>query len=72
MTLILILISNFIHSPIKVFINEADNEQAAQAVDIVLTFIKKNPGLGLSVKLMTVDGNRTDSRKFLENSKQYF
>lgn len=54
------------------FINEADNEQAAQAVDIVLTFIKKNPGLGLSVKLISVDGNRTDSRKFLENSNAFF
>lgn len=51
-----------------VFINEADNDQASQAVDIALTYIKKNPGLGMSVQLMNVEGNRTDSRKFLESS----
>lgn len=53
----------------KVFINEVDNDQASQAVDIALTYIKKNPSLGLSVQVLSVDGNRTDSKKFLENSK---
>lgn len=52
----------------EVFINEAENDQAAQALDIALTYIKKNPSLGMSVQLITVEGNRTDSRKFLENS----
>lgn len=50
------------------FINEVDNDQATQAVDIALTYIKKNPNLGLSVQVLSVEGNRTDSKKFLENS----
>lgn len=54
--------------PFKVFINEADNDPASQAVDIALTYIKKNPSLGMSVQILTVEGNRTDSRKFLESS----
>lgn len=53
---------------IAVFVNEASNDQAAQALEIVLTYIKKTPSLGLSVQLMQIDGNRTDSRRFLENS----
>lgn len=53
---------------IKVFVNEANNDQASQAVDIVMNYIKKNPSLGLSIQLIPVEGNRTDSKKFLENS----
>lgn len=53
---------------LQVFINEVDNDQATQAVDIALTYIKKNPNLGLSVQVLSVEGNRTDSKKFLENS----
>lgn len=51
------------------FVNEVDNDPAAQAVEIVLNYIKKNPSLGLSVQLLPVEGNRTDSKKFLENSE---
>lgn len=51
------------------FVNEVDNDPAAQAVEIVLNYIKKNPSLGLSVQLMPIEGNRTDSKKFLESSK---
>lgn len=54
---------------LKVFINEVDNDPANQALEIVLNYIKKNPSLGLSVQLMPIEGNRTDSKKFLENSK---
>lgn len=53
----------------QVFINEVDNDPASQAVEIVLNYIKKNPSLGLSVQLMPIEGNRTDSKKFLESSK---
>lgn len=53
----------------KVFVNEVDNDPASQAVEIVLNYIKKNPSLGLSVQLLPIEGNRTDSKKFLENSK---
>lgn len=48
------------------FVNEVDNDQAAQAIEIALTYIKKNPNLGLSVQVISVEGNRTDSKKFLE------
>lgn len=58
--------------PFKVFINEVDNDPASQALEIVLNYIKKNPSLGLSVQLMPIEGNRTDSKKFLENSKFFF
>lgn len=56
----------------QVFINEVDNDCASQAVEIVLNYIKKNPSLGLSVQLMTIEGNRTDSKKFLENSEFFY
>lgn len=56
----------------QVFINEVDNDPASQAVEIVLNYIKKNPSLGLSVQLMTIEGNRTDSKKFLENSEFFY
>lgn len=49
--------------------NEVDNDPAAQAVEIVMNYIKKNPSLGLSVQLLPIEGNRTDSKKFLENGK---
>lgn len=45
-----------------------DNDQASQAVEIALAYIKKNPSLGLSVQMVSVDGNRTDSKKFLDES----
>lgn len=54
---------------IQVFINEVDNDQASQALDVILNYIKKNPALGISIQLMQIEGNRTDSKKFLENSK---
>lgn len=53
------------------FVNEVDNDPASQAVEIVLNYIKKNPSLGLSVQLLPIEGNRTDSKKFLENSKPF-
>lgn len=49
--------------------NEVDNEPATQAIDIVNNYIKKNPSLGISIELQMVEGNRTESKKFLENSK---
>lgn len=56
----------------QVFINEVDNDPASQAVEIVMNYIKKNPSLGVSVQLMPIEGNRTDSKKFLENSELLF
>lgn len=56
-------------SVFQVFVNEVDNEPATQAIEIVNNYIKKNPALGFSIQLVTVEGNRTDSKKFLENSK---
>lgn len=52
-----------------VFLNEMDNDQASQAVEIAIAYINKNPNLGLSVQLTTVEGNRTDSKKFLDSSE---
>lgn len=56
----------------QVFINEADNEQAAQAVDIAASYIKKNSILGLSVHLITVEGHRNDSDRFLGDGNFQF
>lgn len=56
---------------LTVFINEVDNDQATQAVDIALTYIQKNPNLGMSIQLTKVEGNRTDSKKFLDTSMDY-
>lgn len=69
MYFILIYVINEHVIKFTVFINEVNNEQAAQSVDIALTYIKKNPNLGLSVQVVTVEGNRTESRVFLEASK---
>ena len=43
-----------------------DNDQASQAVEIAINYIKKNPNLGLSVQMVSVEGNRTDSKNILE------
>lgn len=45
------------------------NEVASKAVDVAVNYIKKNPNLGLSVEIMAVEGNRTDSKGLLEASK---
>ncbi|XP_001660418.2 ionotropic receptor 25a [Aedes aegypti] len=49
------------------FVNEVGNDLAQVAVDVALNYIRKNPSLGLSVELLTVEGNRTDSKGLLES-----
>lgn len=56
-------------SSFTVFLNEMDNDQASQAVEIAITYINKNPAHDLSVQLTTVEGSGTDSKKFLDSSK---
>lgn len=51
------------------YINEVGNDVASKAVNIALNYVKKNPGLGLSVDMVTVEGNRTDSKGMLESSE---
>lgn len=51
------------------FINEVGNDVASKAVDIAVNYVKKNPSLGLSVDMVSVDGNRTDSKGMLESSE---
>lgn len=53
----------------SVYINEVGNEVAAKAVGIALNYVKKNPSLGLSVDMVQVEGNRTDSKGMLESSE---
>ena len=53
------------------FVNEVGNDVASKAVDVAVNYIKKNPNLGLSVEIMAVEGNRTDSKGLLEASKIY-
>ena len=43
------------------------NELAQKAVDVAINYIKKTPSLGLSVEIMVVEGNRTDSKGLLES-----
>uniref|UniRef100_A0AAG5D0P1 Receptor ligand binding region domain-containing protein n=1 Tax=Anopheles atroparvus TaxID=41427 RepID=A0AAG5D0P1_ANOAO len=47
------------------FVNEVDNNLANVAVEVALNYVKKNPQLGLSVDMMYVEGNRTDSKDLL-------
>ncbi|XP_043640733.1 ionotropic receptor 25a [Drosophila teissieri] len=48
------------------FINEVDNEPAAKAVEVVLTYLKKNIGYGLSVQLDSIEANKSDAKVLLE------
>uniref|UniRef100_A0A182YN05 Ionotropic receptor 25a n=1 Tax=Anopheles stephensi TaxID=30069 RepID=A0A182YN05_ANOST len=48
------------------FVNEVDNNLANVAVEVALNYVKKNPQLGLSVEMMYVEGNRTDSKDLLQ------
>lgn len=50
----------------SVFVNEEGNEVADKAVDVAMTYLKKNSRLGVSVDLRKVVGNRTESNVFLE------
>jgi hypothetical protein len=52
--------------PHEVFINEVGNDIAQKSVDVAVNYIKKMPSLGLSVEVMAVEGNRTDSKGLLE------
>ena len=63
----LIIIFYFLRN--LVFINEVGNDAAARSVDVAMAYIRKNPNLGLSVELISVEGNRTDSKGLLESSK---
>nr|ALR72535.1 ionotropic receptor IR6 [Colaphellus bowringi] len=49
------------------FVNEEGNEVAEKALDVALTYLKKNNKLGISVDIRKVVGNRTDSNAFLES-----
>lgn len=51
----------------QVFINEVGNDIAQKSVEVAVNYIKKNSNLGLSVELVTVEGNRTDSKGLLES-----
>lgn len=59
----------YVFSKILVFINEVDNDQATESIDIAITYIKKNPNLGLSVQLTSLEANATDSKGILAESK---
>lgn len=52
-----------------VFINEVDNEPAAKAVEVVLTYLKKNIRYGLSVQLDSIEANKSDAKVLLEASE---
>lgn len=55
-----------------VFVNEVDNDQATEAFEVALSYIKKNPNLGVSVDVIQAQGNRTDSKIFLDASKKLY
>lgn len=59
----------FIGISFQVFITEDFNDVATLAVEIAHSYIKKNPILGLSVHLETIEGTRNESNQFLEDSK---
>lgn len=47
------------------FLNEVNNDQATLAMETVKQYALKN-SLGFTLNVMSVDGNRTDSKMFLE------
>lgn len=51
------------------YVNEEGNVVADKAVDTALTYINKNPKLGVQVELQRVVGNRTDAKGLLETRK---
>lgn len=53
------------------FINEEGNEVADKAIEVAMTYLKKNSKLGVTIDLRRVLGNRTESTVFLENRKYY-
>lgn len=53
----------------SVFVNEEGNEVAEKAIDVALTYLKKNSKLGVSIDIRRVTGNRTESSVFLEARK---
>ncbi|KAJ8960482.1 hypothetical protein NQ318_013766 [Aromia moschata] len=62
-----VFLNDFAQEQHFVFVNEEGNEVADRAVDVAMTYIKKNSKLGVSVELRKVVGNRTDSNTFLES-----
>lgn len=50
------------------YVNEVGNDIAAKSVDIAINYVKKNTNLGVSISVTSVEGNRTDSKPFLEAS----
>lgn len=53
----------------SVYVNEEGNVAADRAVDTAMTYINKNPKLGVQVDLQRVVGNRTDAKGLLEARK---
>lgn len=52
------------------FVNEEGNIVADKAVDVAITYIKKNNKLGVNADPVRVVGNRTDATGLLEIRKQ--
>lgn len=52
-----------------VYVNEESNAVADKAVDVAMTYITKNPKLGVQVDIQKVIGNRTDAKGLLESCK---
>ncbi|XP_035782747.1 ionotropic receptor 25a-like isoform X2 [Anopheles albimanus] len=47
------------------FVNEVENSMANVAIEVALNYVKKNPQLGMSVEMVYVEGNRTESKDLL-------
>lgn len=57
------------------FINENGNDEANEAVQMILHYIAENPGnksFGFSVELKQVNGNRSEPIEFLQRCKLIF
>jgi hypothetical protein len=65
----ILLNPNFLETFFAVYINEVGNDVSTKAVDVVTSYIKKNPNLGLSVEISSIEGNRSDSKGLLEASE---
>lgn len=49
------------------YVNEEGNSVADKAVEVAVTYVSKNPKVGVKVELQRVVGNRTDAKGLLES-----
>lgn len=52
-----------------VFVNEINNDPASKAFSVVKAYLEKNLSYGIKVDSVTVEGNRSETKLLLDDSK---